>query len=69
MIIQLDPKAPLPQIALNFLIKNLAGSLLYFFQQQVIKVCKDSNTIHAQRIRSNTAFYRDWVLPKLRYVS
>jgi hypothetical protein len=67
MIIQLDTKAPLPKTALNFLIKNLAGGFLYFFQQQVQKICNDPDSTHAQRIRSNTAFYRDWVLPKLRY--
>jgi hypothetical protein len=56
--------APLPHSLINFLTRKLAGVVLYRMQQQVMKVIKDAN---AQRIRSNLGFYRDWLLPKLRY--
>jgi hypothetical protein len=48
--------------------KNMAGVLLYWFQRQTLKVAKDHNCNHAQRIRQQTEFYRDWLLPKVRYV-
>jgi hypothetical protein len=33
-----DPKIPLPQRFINFVIKNLAGVFLSLFQRQVVKV-------------------------------
>lgn len=68
IIAEVNPNTPLPQYLLNFFIKNLAGVLLYFFQKQVIKVSKDPNCTHAHRIRENTDFYRNWMLPKLRNI-
>jgi len=58
--------APLPHTLINFLIRKLAGVILYMIQRQTLKVQQDDQCNHAQRIRSNHAFYRDWLLPKLR---
>lgn len=69
IIAHVNPNAPLPQSLLNYVIKNIAGVLLYLFQKQVIKISKDHHCHHSERIRSNTAFYTNWLLPKLRYVA
>jgi hypothetical protein len=66
IIAHLNPRAPLPQTFINFIMKNVAGLMLYLFQKQAIKVSNDPNCEHAQRIRSNREFYGNWVLPKLR---
>jgi hypothetical protein len=66
VIAHLDLKMHLPQAMINFLIKNLAGIILYKFQCQVIKVQKNSNSDHAKRIRQDVEFYRDWLLPKIK---
>mmetsp|Transcript_26097 Transcript_26097/g.28462 ORF Transcript_26097/g.28462 Transcript_26097/m.28462 type:complete len:217 (-) Transcript_26097:152-802(-) len=65
-IIHVDPNTRLPQTIINFVMRNLAGVLLYLFTKQAIKASKDPNCSHAQRIREDTEFYRDWLLPKLR---
>jgi hypothetical protein len=61
-----NPNCPLPTALLNFVIKNLAGVVLYYFQKQVVKVAKDHSCEHANRIRNNKDFYSRWLLPKLR---
>jgi hypothetical protein len=38
IVAKVDPKLHLPQMLLNFVIKNLAGVILYLFQCQVEKV-------------------------------
>jgi hypothetical protein len=67
IVSRVNLNAPLPHSLINFLTRKLAGVVLYRMQQQVMKVIKDANCQHAQRIRSNLGFYRDWLLPKLRY--
>eukprot|EP01039_Chlorochromonas_danica_P001567 gene1567-1712_t len=66
IVADVNPRCPLPQALLNFVIKNLAGVVLYFFRKQVMKVHKDHSCEHAHRIRENKEFYSGWVLPKLR---
>lgn len=68
IICRVDLNAPLPHTLINFLIRKLAGVILYMIQRQTVKVQHDDQCNHAQRIRSNHAFYRDWLLPKLRYL-
>jgi hypothetical protein len=58
----------LPQVLLNFVIKNLAGVILYFFQKQVMKVAANPDCAHGVRIRQNREFYEQWLLPKIRWV-
>ncbi len=65
----MDLNAPLPHSLINFLIRKLAGILLYLIQKQVMKVQTDHHCSHALRIRSNLDFYRDWLLPKFRCVA
>jgi len=66
IISKVDLNAPLPQSIINYIIQNLAGIVLYLLQQQAMKVKNNPDCKHALRIRSETAFYRDWVLPKFR---
>lgn len=58
----------MPTAVVNFAVKNLAGYMLYFMQRQAKKVAEDYDCKHAQRIRADTGFYRDWLLPKIRCV-
>ena len=69
IISKVDLNAPLPQSLINYLIQNLAGILLYLLQQQAIKVKNNPDCKHATRIKADSMFYRDWVLPKFRYGS
>lgn len=62
-----DLNMPLPQSLLNFLLKHLAGIVLYKFQQKAASVRNDSDSTHAHRIREDKDFYQDWVLPRLRF--
>lgn len=66
IIAHINPNAPLPQLFINYIMKHIAGIILYLFQRQVMKIAQDVHSLHAHRIRENTAFYRDWLLPKLR---
>jgi hypothetical protein len=59
--------APLPQMVINFIIRKISGVILYLIQEQVKKIQSDSNCSHAKQIKANVGFYRDWLLPKLRY--
>ena len=65
ILAQVDPKAPLPAILLNFIIRNIAGLLLYYFQQKVLSVSKDPNCSHNVRMIENKEFYIDWVYKKI----
>lgn len=67
IISRVDLNAPLPHSLINFLTRKLAGIILYVMQRQVMRVITEHHCQHAQRIRSNCDFYRDWLLPKLRY--
>lgn len=66
IICHVDPQVFLPQVILNFIIKNFAGVFLYLFQQQALEVSKHPDCEHAKRIRENRMFYNDWVLHKLQ---
>ena len=66
LIYTVDPRANIPQFVLNFAIKNLAGMLLYLLQTQADKIRTDMECRHAVRMRENSAFYHDWLLPKFR---
>lgn len=64
---QIDPKLSLPQFVINFVMQKLAGVLLYILTKQALRISGDSeNTLYADKIRSNVAFYVDWLLPKFR---
>ena len=66
LLLALDLRAHLPQVVINFLIKNLAGLFLSLLKSQVRKVAASEDNPHKRAIRSNAAFYRDWLLPKLQ---
>jgi hypothetical protein len=66
ILAQVDPKAPLPSTLLNFIIRNIAGLLLYFFQQKVLAVSNDPNCSHNVRMIENKEFYINWVYEKVK---
>lgn len=63
---RVDLHALLPQNIINFLVRNIAGIGLYVFQQQALKVSREIDCIHNERIREDKEFYMDWILPKLK---
>lgn len=65
-LITCNPRANLPQKFINFIIRNLAGMFMHFFQTKVKKVAADPESSHGQRVRANPEFYVKWLLPKLR---
>lgn len=68
IITHLDLNSSIPTMLINFFIKNCAGILLHIFKGVVTKVHENHDCEHALRIKRNTELYRDWILPKLRYV-
>lgn len=65
IVAKVDPRTILPHSLINFVVRNLAGFMLYFFQLKVKDVIKHPDCEHAKCIRENTHFYRDWLKPKL----
>lgn len=64
IIVNLNPRVPgVPVWMVNFVMKNMAGVLLYFLQRQVKATIADATTEWSKRIRSDP-FYMDWLLPK-----
>lgn len=66
IIAKIDPRTILHQSIINIVVRNLAGVMLYYFQQKVTQVVKEPQGEHAQRIRANPHFYQEWLLPKLQ---
>jgi hypothetical protein len=65
LIATIEPNAPLPKMIVNFIIRNIAGLILYLLQQQAQKIIDDPSSIYRVRIKEKNEFYRDWVLRKL----
>jgi hypothetical protein len=66
IVAHIDFNAPVPTWVVNYLVTKVAGLFLFFFQKQARTVVENATCEHAERIRSNATFYRDWVLPKIR---
>lgn len=66
IICTVDPRTPLPHFITNFVIKHVAGVLLYCHQRKSAHVVAESDSSHALRIRNNAAFYSEWLLPKIQ---
>ena len=64
IIVNVDPKAPLPQWFVNFIIKKMAGVLLYKLQQRARYVESHPGCEHAQRIRNDPVGFYAWARPK-----
>jgi hypothetical protein len=59
----------LPAPLLDFIMKHMAGVLLAKLQAAARKIGKHPKTnVHAQRMRAEAPFYRDWLLAKLQYL-
>jgi hypothetical protein len=71
ILANLDPNlAFIPQALLEYVMKKLCGFLLNKLQTAAKKITKDPvRNVHAQRIRDESAFYRDWLLPKFESVA
>ncbi|CAM9107328.1 unnamed protein product [Discosporangium mesarthrocarpum] len=67
IVANLDPKAPLPQSAINFIMKRVAGMLLYFLVKAAKRISSEKNNPHWHRIREDVEFYRDWLGPRFEY--
>ena len=65
ILAKVDPRTMLPHSIVNVVVRNLAGWMLYFFQQKAKEVAADPKSEIAQRIRANPLFYKHWLLPKL----
>ena len=62
-----DPKIPLHQALVNFVIKKMAGLALYFFQKRVSEVAHSVDNSTSRKIQQNSTFYTEWLLPKVRH--
>ncbi len=62
-----DPKIPLHQTLVNFVIKKMAGLALYFFQKRVREVAHTVDSSTSRKIQQNSTFYTLWLLPKVRH--
>ncbi|CAN0348384.1 unnamed protein product, partial [Phaeothamnion confervicola] len=60
----IDPKAPVPQALIDFLMRRVAGMLLHFLVRAARKIGMQPENPHRHRIQSDTEFYMDWMLPK-----
>jgi hypothetical protein len=60
MIATMDLNSPLPKSVVNFLMRNVAGVLLYALQEQAKKTMADPTCMYGQRIRENKEFYTNW---------
>lgn len=57
----------LPKSLLDFVLKHMAGAMLGKMQAAAIKVSKNPLTNpHAQRMRADSAFYKDWLMAKFQ---
>jgi hypothetical protein len=66
LIANIDPKLALPQKLMDFCMKKMAGVLLLCLQKMAKKVVSDPKCEHAQKMRDDPAFYREYLLPKFQ---
>jgi len=66
IIANIDPRTALPQVLINFVMKQMAGVLLHLLQNQAKVVARDPFCPHAVKIRQDTWFYRDWLVPRFQ---
>lgn len=64
LVANIDPKLALPQWLIDFSMKKIAGLVLVCLQSQAKKVMNNPDRKHGKRIQEDSAFYRDWLLPK-----
>ena len=65
IIAKVDPRTILPKTLVNIAVRNLAGVMLYYFQEKVKKVVRTPECEHTMRVQENQKFYRQWLLPRL----
>mmetsp|Transcript_5439 Transcript_5439/g.8929 ORF Transcript_5439/g.8929 Transcript_5439/m.8929 type:complete len:896 (+) Transcript_5439:182-2869(+) len=65
LVANIDPNLPLPKSLLDFIMRKMCGVVLSKLQNAAKKVDKDPvRNEHAQRMRQEHEFYKDWLLPK-----
>jgi len=64
IVVNVDPKMPLPQVLLNFVMKKMAGVLLWCLQKEACKIGADKSHPHAVQTCTDP-FYKEWLLPRL----
>ncbi|GMI05392.1 hypothetical protein TrVE_jg13648 [Triparma verrucosa] len=67
LIANIDPRLSLPQKLIDFSMKKMCGVLLLCLQKMAKKIVKNpKKSEHAKHMRSDKAFYEDWLLPKFQ---
>jgi hypothetical protein len=69
MVVAVEPRLALPQALLNFVLKKMAGVILWLLRRAALRVATDPKAKHVQRIREDDAFYADWLVPKFQRLS
>ncbi|CAN0045210.1 unnamed protein product [Scytosiphon promiscuus] len=64
VVANIDPKAPVPQAVVNFVVRKVAGMFLYYLKQTAECIGTDESNCHRQRILSDEAFYKSWLFPR-----
>ena len=64
LIANVDPNLFLPNWLIDFFMKKIAGVLLVSLLRKANKIKDNPECKHAKRIKEDTKFYDDWVLPK-----
>ena len=69
IIVNLDPNlAFIPQWMIEFCMKKIAGVLLLKIQRTAKHAFKNPHkSLHAKRIKDDTVFYKDWLVPRFEY--
>jgi hypothetical protein len=66
IIVNVDPKAPLPQSMVQFFLRKFAGVLLYFWAKAARKIqTHPEKSEIAKRMKERGDFYKDWLQPKI----
>lgn len=65
IVFNLNPKLPLPRWVVNFSLKKLSGSMLYYMAREAVKSAADPiNSPYAVRMR-NHSYYTGYVAPRV----
>jgi hypothetical protein len=66
LIVNVDPKAPLPQSMVQFFLRKFAGVMLHFWAKAARKVqTHPEKSAIAKRMRERDDFYKGWLQPKI----
>ncbi|CAM9200624.1 unnamed protein product [Ectocarpus fasciculatus] len=64
IVANVDPKAPVPQSVVNFVVRKMAGMFLYCLKQTAKCIRTDEGNCHRRRIVEDKGFYKEWLFPR-----